>query len=164
MKNNLIKSRKKEGVAWILALWLMIAYHYGVITSFSDNSATISTQKRDIVVEKVVEVIDVVSDKEITSKTYDNVEFLVRKLAHFANFFILGFLCTLLSLKTNDSNYNRVIFVALICGLLGAMIDEAHQLFVAGRSGEIRDVCIDFMGVLFGCILFTVMRMICYVE
>ena len=36
------------------------------------------------------------------------------------------------------------------------MTDEIHQLFVPGRSGEIRDVCIDSLGVITGIIIFLI--------
>ena len=49
----------------------------------------------------------------------------------------------------------RFIISALFC-LVYAISDEIHKLFVPGRSGEIRDVLIDFTGVLIG-ILFTML-------
>jgi VanZ family protein len=35
--------------------------------------------------------------------------------------------------------------------------DELHQLAVAGRSGEVRDVLIDFCGALLGIAFFTLL-------
>ena len=69
-------------------------------------------------------------------QTFDDVEFFVRKLAHFANFFILGFLFSLLGVLIEGGNIKQTILPAMICGLIGAFIDESHQRFVAGRSGE----------------------------
>ncbi len=164
MSKYTIKNRNIRKTVWVLVLLLMIMYHYSVISLFSGNDAELSTQKSDVIVEKVVEVIDVISGKEITPKIYDDVEFIVRKLAHFVNFFILGFLVLLLAALTDGKSTKMIILPALICGLIGALIDEGHQLFVAGRSGELRDVCVDFLGVLFSCILFTIMRMVWNVE
>ena len=39
-----------------------------------------------------------------------------------------------------------------------AIIDEIHQSFVPGRSCEIRDMCIDAVGVLVGMILMKTVR------
>ena len=36
------------------------------------------------------------------------------------------------------------------------MADEIHQLFISGRSGEIRDVCIDSLGVITGIIILLI--------
>lgn len=159
-----VKSRNKRKIVWVLVVVVMIMYHYGVISMFSGNDADLSTKKSDVIVEKVVEVIDVVSKKDITPKTYDDVEFFVRKLAHFLNFFILGFLFSLLAALIDGRKIKRIILPAMICGLIGALIDEGHQRFVAGRSGEMRDVCIDFLGVELSCFLFTIMGMIWNVE
>lgn len=49
----------------------------------------------------------------------------------------------------------RVCMAAIICGLITACLDEAHQYFVPGRSAQITDVCVDFSGVIAGNILFT---------
>ena len=38
-------------------------------------------------------------------------------------------------------------------GLLYAMSDEYHQTFVMGRSGELRDVLIDSLGIITGIVL-----------
>lgn len=42
------------------------------------------------------------------------------------------------------------VSAAFVMGALYAASDEYHQTFVPGRSGEIRDVCIDSMGVAVG--------------
>ena len=63
----------------------------------------------------------------------------LRKLAHFGEFAVLGFLL---------AHCLRVrIGRPLLAGLLCALADETIQTFVAGRSGEVRDVWIDFSGV-----------------
>ena len=55
-----------------------------------------------------------------------------------------------------------VMLISWLCGTLYAMTDEFHQLFVPGRSGEIRDVCLDSAGVLVGVfigrLLWTALR------
>ena len=40
--------------------------------------------------------------------------------------------------------------IAWAVGAAYAVTDEFHQLFVAGRSCEVRDMCIDAAGVLCG--------------
>ena len=41
--------------------------------------------------------------------------------------------------------------ILLFLCLLTALTDETIQLFVPGRSGELRDVWIDFAGGVLGC-------------
>ncbi len=70
---------------------------------------------------------------------------LLRKLAHFTEFAILGFLLA--------QCFHRSIFWPLFVGVLCAMTDETIQLFVSGRSGQLTDVWLDFAGVITGSVL-----------
>ena len=47
----------------------------------------------------------------------------------------------------------HIVRTALSAGILYAALDEYHQTFVPGRSGQIRDVVIDSLGLLFGILL-----------
>jgi|GEM_PF-438967 len=71
---------------------------------------------------------------------------IIRKTAHFANYLILGVLVTL-------SGGRRKPLRLLILGLLAAVFDETHQVFVPGRSGELRDVLLDLAGFAVGLVL-----------
>lgn len=77
--------------------------------------------------------------------------FIVRKLAHFTEFFVLAVFWYLVYMKYFSKL--KLIFAVLIHGLITAIIDETMQLFIDGRSGEVRDVLIDFMGVLLAAIV-----------
>ncbi len=82
---------------------------------------------------------------------------LVRKLAHLAEYGILGILWAeaLLPVRTTAGKTKWACLgaAALIC-LAAAAVDETIQRFVPGRSGELRDVEIDFAGAVIG-ILFV---------
>ena len=70
--------------------------------------------------------------------------FIVRKLAHFTEYLILGILIYNYSLKLDLST--------LIC-LLYAISDEIHQIFTPGRSCQIKDVIIDLLGAICGILI-----------
>lgn len=79
---------------------------------------------------------------------------IVRKYAHFTLYSVLG--------AVSMSIFGLIIFrrwdfkiwiYALLFCLLYAASDEFHQLFVPGRSAEIRDVFIDFMGSMWSSML-----------
>ncbi len=67
-------------------------------------------------------------------------------------------------------SYEKLLFVlrlATSCAvcLLYAASDEIHQLFVPGRSGEVRDVMIDFSGAVLGIALsMLVFLLICRIK
>ena len=81
-------------------------------------------------------------------------EFVLRKLGHFSEFTLLGFLLAGLvccfPLRRQDG-----FVLPLLGGLLTACVDETIQIFVPGRGPSVRDVCIDSCGVLLGVILLT---------
>lgn len=72
-------------------------------------------------------------------------EFLIRKLAHAAEYGILGILLgtTIYSSKRWQKKWQ---FKTICLCALYACTDEFHQLFVPGRSGQVRDVAIDLFG------------------
>ena len=71
---------------------------------------------------------------------------VLRKLAHASEFALLGAELTLWRGKTAEK-----LPQVLLGGILAALTDETIQLFVAGRSGQVRDVWIDTLGVVIGC-------------
>ncbi len=73
---------------------------------------------------------------------------LLRKLAHFSAFAMLGALLT--GCFWHFKSFH--LLKPLCCSLLAAFLDETIQLFVTGRSGQISDMWIDISGAAFGSI------------
>ena len=88
------------------------------------------------------------------SISIDTFHFVVRKLAHFAEYFILGIL-TFLALVSYAISFKRKLIVIFDFGFIFASLDETIQLFVEGRAGSVRDVLIDSAGVLFSIMIIT---------
>lgn len=77
----------------------------------------------------------------------------IRKLAHFSEYGLGGVLTMSLMLTfENIKNKWKVISSSLFC-IAYAGIDEWHQLYVPGRSGMLRDVYIDSLGVIVGVLV-----------
>ena len=68
-------------------------------------------------------------------------DLLLRKLAHIAEYAVLGFL--LLRAVEREGT-------AVVLGIAYAVTDEIHQGFVEGRHGAWYDVAVDAAGVLVG--------------
>ncbi len=80
---------------------------------------------------------------------------VVRKTAHFTEFFILGLLISICfsSLQKRMSQYTgTILFLCLFSGV----VDEFIQSFVVGRSADVRDVVIDFAGGLLAFIIVAI--------
>lgn len=71
--------------------------------------------------------------------------FVVRKLAHFTIYALLGFNTFYMYKGYGLKKYGLFAFITCV---LYACSDEWHQSFVSGRSPQIRDVCIDSLGAL----------------
>ena len=132
--------------------WLLVFLWMTIIFSFSSRPATDSNEQSYQVGRLVCSII-IPSFNEMpeTEKLayLENINFAVRKTAHMIEYAILGIL---LAIAMN----NKRKPVALAIGILYACTDEFHQLFVAGRSGQIRDVMIDSAGVLLGVFMIAV--------
>ena len=123
---------------------------------FSNQKAVESSKLSDGLILRSVRIIE-----KINHKQYSDEEILkrfiypVRKLAHVTIYFILGFLVYLYikDLKID----NKIIISILIC-VLYATSDEIHQLFILGRSGEVKDVLIDTLGSVLGILFLKILK------
>ena len=77
---------------------------------------------------------------------------LVRKAAHATEYAILAILLARW-LEAWLPGGRRVLVLALGTACLYAVLDEAHQLLVAGRAGQRLDVAIDALGAALGLLL-----------
>ncbi len=129
-----------------------------IIFMFSSDSGTASSKKSDSVIINLVEII---SNKKVNNKDRDKyIEkyvFPVRKCAHFTIYLILGILVISLLSEYRVVNFKAILYALLIV-FLYACSDEFHQLFVPGRSSEIRDVLIDSSGGFIGSYLYYLFR------
>ena len=73
---------------------------------------------------------------------------IIRKFAHFFEFFVLGISLSIYMIKEKKKIYH-VIWI----GLVIAIIDEIIQLFSDGRASSLFDVGIDTLGIIFGIFL-----------
>lgn len=80
---------------------------------------------------------------------------ILRKLAHFSEYGLLGVLWTSELWLGPHGEKRRGTIERLSFCMLTAFLDESIQLFVPGRSGEIRDVWIDTAGALTGIVITT---------
>jgi VanZ family protein len=110
-----------------------------VIFSFSIQSGAISSLQSGFITSQISRFL-LSLNIVVEPKTLG---FIIRKLAHFTEFFILGCLIRKSSydLKRNDILY----FVFII-----PIIDEFIQYFVPERAMTLMDMGIDSIGIVFG--------------
>lgn len=122
----------------LVIIWMIFIF---IMSSFNSNES--SNQSNFIV--NILSNIFNISNIEILS-------LIVRKLAHFIEYTILGILVYNLIYS-----YNKKIYISTIICIIYAISDEMHQLFVPGRSCQITDILIDSMGSVTGIILLYIL-------
>lgn len=98
--------------------------------------------------DKVVQIVRPIIDPNHTMKDED-VSFIVRKSAHFAEFCLLGFELSLFVFYISGGFDLRRTAFAAFTALLVANIDEYIQIH-SDRGSSVADVFIDLGGALFG--------------
>lgn len=121
--------RKKLFLRYGLAgLWML------AIFIFSHQPAGSSDKQSGFFVSLLEPVSPVVDTDLLT--------FLTRKAAHFILYFVLGILIYN-AVRLHAPSRKQAALISIGAVLAFAASDEIHQLFVPGRSGEVRDVLLD---------------------
>lgn len=114
-----------------------------IIFEFSNQNANDSKEVSGKITEKIVSIFySVKLDK-------NRVESIVRKIAHYSIYTLLGIEIMSFISTFTIKEFDRISF-ALIAGMIYAMIDEIHQAFIPGRGALITDVMLDSLGVMTG--------------
>lgn len=142
---------------------ILIIINCITIFYFSNQVAETSSGSSGRIVSFIAEVLPFIKNMSETEKETICSEVLqpiVRKTAHFSVYALLGFLTMNFALTYKGRNFQKGLYSWLF-GTVYAITDEIHQLFIQGRSGELRDVCIDSLGVLTGIILTLIIFKLC---
>ena len=134
----------------LVILWMILIF------LFSHSNSYISSNQSSGFIYKSIEFVSKVFNIEIEEKNINNIidiiEYPIRKCAHIFLYFVLAILIVSL-LNCYNLNYKQIFIYALLFCLLYATTDEIHQLFISGRSGSIKDVIIDFLGIYLGVLI-----------
>ncbi|MBR4059755.1 MAG: VanZ family protein [Lachnospiraceae bacterium] len=142
-----MKSRSTKIYITLTIVWTIIIF------SFSLQPADTSSQVSSGFGRWLIEVFAPNFIDEFESMSEEQlayIHFLLRKCAHFTEYFILG---ALVLLSQRHAGIRRKIFTGLVICMLVASVDETIQLFVSGRSGQISDVLLDTAGAAVGSLV-----------
>lgn len=142
-----MQQEKQNNKAVIIISWALVLICMGIIFWLSSRTADESAAQSGVIVEWIIAHF---GENSVT-------DFIVRKLAHFTEYVGLCFLASNAIYQTCKR------FIPLYsCALTSfyAISDEFHQIFVDGRSCEIRDWAIDTAGALVGALVFYIIYII----
>jgi VanZ family protein len=126
-----------------LLLWM-------VLISFASSSEFSALNTSQIFQPLILWVFPNLSEEHVAA-----VHFLMRKLAHFSEYAVLGILSArAFSGSANDFIKRYWFPVALFLILCYSLLDEFHQSFVPSRTASIYDSAIDAAGGLTALLVF----------
>ena len=140
----------------LLIIWMIIVF------TFSEQSGQKSGSTSRTVTIKIVNIITAFKEcsNEEKIELVENIHPVIRKLAHYTLYTIGGILIINYIEKLKYSKKQEEIYSILI-GFFYATSDEIHQHFVPNRSMQIKDICIDTLGIITGIIIFIILKKIC---
>lgn len=136
---------KKYLIGILFVFWIIFIF------LSSGESITTSNHQSIMLLTRIVQTLPISFSSSSIEKIVLFFNLPFRKLAHFGVFCILSIL-GYSSFRFFGFSKKSALFVFLFC-VFYAIFDEAHQLFVVGRSCRIIDCCIDMLGSLFGCMM-----------
>lgn len=142
----------KKNLRYLFLILFLAFTAFIFINSFKE--ADLSSEQSAPYVIFVKNILNFLNPQNTVSE--ETITFYVRKIAHFAEFFIQAALLSGYFILRRDRFLG--IYV-LFTGLFSACIDEYIQLFPAGRSSQVSDVFVDFWGcaaavVIYACLLY----------
>jgi len=156
MKNRKEKIIKIVNIALVI-VWMVIVFWCSA--QVGDDSSKISGNT----LRKIITFINQNISQQELERLVELFQPVIRKLAHYTMYTVGGFLIYNQQ-RTLKDNKNKIVNSTII-GVVYAITDEIHQLFVPGRSGRILDVGIDSLGVITGIFIYIISeKIINYVK
>jgi len=127
--------------------WLAVLIWMGVIFYFSHQPGDVSGETSGRIVEMISGAVTTVLP--FVDIPEEGLHFVIRKGAHFSVYAVLGLLSFNAFLQSGVRE-KKALFFAWLLATAYAGVDEYHQTFIPGRSGEVTDVMIDSAGAITG--------------
>lgn len=137
-----------------IILILLLLSTFFIIFGFSSQDGENSGGLSRNITNKILQLSNKYKDmgQEEKEKIADRTERIIRKIAHFSIYTVVGLLLMGL-LSTYKIKENWRMILSILLGMIYAVSDEIHQSFIPGRTPQITDVYIDTLGVVLGALL-----------
>lgn len=137
-----LNMNKKKIFLVLSILWMVIIFY------MSNQPASISSAQSGSFIEllKNTPIVGTILAVLLES---DAAQFVIRKSAHMFSYCLLAVLW-FMAIHDSEKSLIKTAITAFIITFIYACTDEIHQLFIQGRSGEVRDVFVDSTGAIIG--------------
>lgn len=138
---------------------LLLIGTFFIIFRFSSQNGTqskgISTKVTEVILEKSSKYNQL--DNKEKKKVFNRANAVIRKIAHFSIYTLVGLLLMGIMTRTKLKDKRRIL-ITVVIGIIYATLDEFHQSFSPGRTPKITDIYIDTLGVILGILLVLTAR------
>lgn len=149
----------------IAVIWMICIYKLSGMNSKNSNG-----KSTDIIALFIEDTLEITNEYGITNSN-PNAQKLarvsqlinapMRKVIHTTVYFVLAFfVMILLNIIFDHKKYLLTLIIAVVLCIGFAMLDEYHQTFVEGRTGQILDVCIDSVGAICGVLFYSTYQIV----
>ena len=148
-----MKNKKKIIIySIVVVLFLLVVFILSSANAADSNILSKSLIKQGMIIyEKIF-------NEKINKELFIiKLNYPIRKIAHFTEYFILAILIYKL-LFYLKKNINLIYFNTIMLCLFFATIDEFHQLFVANRTGRFLDILIDTSGSILATFIIYIIK------
>ena len=136
----------KRKLLWLLPL---------SITLFAFANSSLSGEQSTMISSSFLQYVLQLFQSFFSNIPIEHLHLVIRKTAHFAEYTALGFSMFFADYYQEYQFLNKksILFFLFIIPIL----DESIQLYTSGRSFQITDMFIDWIGIIFGFILFLLL-------
>jgi VanZ family protein len=131
-----------------LESWLVMLKYWGVVIAWMAVISGLSTEPFSAAnTNNYLDPVLRFFFSHLTAAGFVRAHFVIRKTAHFTEFFVLGSLAFWACRRARAPRW-RVAWMgqALALAMVYALLDEAHQAFVPNRTASLLDSGIDSLG------------------
>lgn len=125
----------------LMLLWMFLIF---LMSSFN---ATDSANQSNFIVNIISNILNIENVRLLS--------LIIRKVAHFTEYLILG---TLVINMFTKNNAKKTYLLSILLCIIYAISDEIHQIFTPGRACQIKDILIDSVGSITGIYLFKLLK------
>lgn len=153
---------KKLNMKQVIGLLLIIIWMI-VVFLFSNQQGNASSVTSNKVTKEIIEIMPSTKNLEENKKIeiVKKVNPIMRKIAHYS-IYLVGGILIIFFISTIVKSEGRGVLYSTLIGLIYAITDEIHQMFMDGRTAKVTDVYIDTLGVITGIVIYITIKKIIY--
>ncbi len=139
----------------LVIIWIFTIFYFSHQTGTGSSS---TSKKVSIIIVNILDIKNKMPEEQ-KEEIIRIIEPIIRKLAHYT-LYMLGGILIINCINAYINEDTRIIIYSSCAGVIYAISDEIHQLFVNGRSGKVQDIILDSIGIFTGVAIYLLVKKI----